>query len=218
MHVPFVRHRPLAHRSFTLGTSRPKTPCDYRTYIPSSTKLLVETAHAVPSLLAASILVPDPRPRISPPSSHSSFFLFNAAPIVSIKHQTTNMASTVPVPDQAAILKDLLDAVRSLQLNQVELSSAVDAISGRVNVLAGMKEVRDAAIDSSPTPPVKKAVPEPIQSEDARHDDVVVPQSPSLPASQLGSSPSAPSPLSHVRKQSVTSKIILTWVSCSVPV
>lgn len=112
-------------------------------------------------------------------------------------------------PDQAAILKELLDAVKTLQLNQVQLSSAVDAISGRVNVLAGMKEVRDVAISSSPAPPVKKPVPEPIQSDDSHHDDVV-PQSPTLPASQLGSSPSAPSPLTHVRKHSVTSKIILT--------
>jgi hypothetical protein len=119
-------------------------------------------------------------------------------------------------PDQAAILKELLDAVKTLQLNQVQLSSAVDAISGRVNVLAGMKEVRDVAIDSSPAPPVKKSLPGPIQNDDSHHDHVV-PSSPSRPASQFGSSPTAPSPLSHVRKQSVTSKIILTWVSCKVP-
>jgi hypothetical protein len=123
------------------------------------------------------------------------------------------MASSAP--DQAAILKEVLDAVKTLQLNQVQLSSAVDAISGRVNVLAGMKEVRDVAIDSSPAPPVKKPLPEPIQSDDSHHDDAV-PPSPSLPASQFGSSPTGSSPLSHVRKQSVTSKIILTWVSCTV--
>ena len=131
------------------------------------------------------------------------------------------MASSAP--DQAAILKEVLDAVKTLQLNQVQLSSAVDAISGRVNVLAGMKEVRDVAIDSSPAPPVKNPSPGPIQSDNSHHEDAV-PPSPSLPVGQFGSSPfgsspggSSPSPLSHVRKQSVTSKIILTWVSCSVP-
>ena len=126
------------------------------------------------------------------------------------------MASSAP--DQAAILKEVLDAVKTLQLNQVQLSSAVDAISGRVNVLAGMKEVRDVAIDSSPAPPVKNPSPEPIQSDNSHHDDAV-PPSPSLPVSQFGSSPggSSPSPLSPVRRQSVTSKIILTWVVCNVP-
>ncbi len=115
------------------------------------------------------------------------------------------MASSTP--DQAAILKEVLDAVKTLQLNQVQLSSAVDAISGRVNVLAGMKEVRDIAIDSSPAPPVKKY--EPIPSEDTHSDDVV-PPSPSLPATQFGSSPGRSSPLSNARKPSITSRIILT--------
>lgn len=110
-----------------------------------------------------------------------------------------------PAPDQSAILKEVLEAVKTLQLNQVQLSSAVDAISGRVNVLAGMKEVRDVAIDSPPTP-VKKI--EPIPHDDSRSDDVV-PPSPSLPATQFGS-PGTSSPLSHARKPSVTSRIILT--------
>ena len=111
-----------------------------------------------------------------------------------------------PAPDQSALLKEVLDAVKTLQLSQVQLSSTVDAISGRVNVLAGMKEVRDVAIDSPALAPVKKI--EPIQSEDSQSDDVV-PPSPSLPATQFGS-PGASSPPSHARKPSVTSRIILT--------
>jgi hypothetical protein len=110
-----------------------------------------------------------------------------------------------PTPDQSAILEELLEAVKTLQLNQVQLLSAVDAISGRVNVLAGMKEVRDVAIDSPPSP-VKKI--EPIPPDDSHSDDVV-PPSPSLPATQF-SSPSTSSSLSHARKPSVTSRIILT--------
>jgi hypothetical protein len=103
------------------------------------------------------------------------------------------------------MLKEVLEAVKTLQLNQVQLSSTVDAISGRVNVLAGMKEVRDVAIDSPPTP-VKKT--EPIPHDDSHSDDVV-PPSPSLPATQFGS-PGSSSPLSQARKPSVTSRIILT--------
>ncbi|KAH8794849.1 GTP cyclohydrolase-like protein II [Hyaloscypha finlandica] len=117
------------------------------------------------------------------------------------------MASSAP--DQAAILKEVLDAVKTLQVNQVQLSSAVDAISGRVNVLAGMKEVRDIAIDSPSPHPVKKI--DSIQNvNDDSHSDDIVPPSPSLPASAFSSSPGTSSPLSHARKPSVTSRIILT--------
>lgn len=113
-----------------------------------------------------------------------------------------------PAPDQSAILKEVLEAVKTLQLNQIQLASNVDAISGRVNVLAGMKEVRDVAIDSAASP-VKK--PEPIQNQiDDSHSDDVVPPSPSLPAASFSSSPGTSSPLSNARKPSVTSRIILT--------
>jgi len=111
-----------------------------------------------------------------------------------------------PTPDQSAILKELLEAVKTLQLSHVQLSSTVDAISGRVNVLAGMKEVRDVAIDT-PASPVKQI--EPIPHDDSHSDDVV-PPSPSLPATSFSSSTDTSSALSHARKASVTSRIILT--------
>jgi hypothetical protein len=144
-----------------------------------------------------------------------------------LRHRTSSLCSLLPLifipapkiintetmasspPDQAAILKEVLDAVKTLQVNQVQLSSAVDAISGRVNVLAGMKEVRDIAIDSPSPHPVKKI--DSIQNvNDDSHSDDVVPPSPSLPASAFSSSPGTSSPLSHARKPSVTSRIILT--------
>jgi hypothetical protein len=144
-----------------------------------------------------------------------------------LRHRTSSLCSLLPLnfipapkiinnetmasspPDQAAILKEVLDAVKTLQVNQVQLSSAVDAISGRVNVLAGMKEVRDIAIDSPSPHPVKKI--DSIQNiSDDSHSDDVVPPSPSLPASAFSSSPGTSSPLSHARKPSVTSRIILT--------
>jgi hypothetical protein len=117
------------------------------------------------------------------------------------------MASSTP--DQAAILKEVLDAVKTLQVNQVQLSSTVDAISGRVNVLAGMKEVRDVAIDSSSPQPVKKIDSLQNLTDDSQSDDVV-PPSPSLPATSFSSSPGTTSPLSLAKKASVTSRIILT--------
>ena len=121
--------------------------------------------------------------------------------------------------DQAGLLKEVLEAVKSLTVNQTLLASQVDAISGRVNVLAGMKEVRDVADadsqgqggqpgDSSASASVKKI--EPLHDDPpALAADDVVPESPSLPATQLeGAGPS--SALEHARKPSVTSRIILT--------
>ena len=112
--------------------------------------------------------------------------------------------------DQASLLKEVLEAVKTLQLNQAQISASVDAISGRVNVLAGLKEVQDiAAISSSAsTAPVTKPEPASRDSEDSHSEDVV-PPSPSLPATQFGS-PGSTSQLSHARKPSVTSRIILT--------
>lgn len=111
-------------------------------------------------------------------------------------------------------MKEVLEAVKALTVNQTLLASHVDAISGRVNVLAGMKEVRDVADTGAAAAPVKKI--ESLDDDDDQHSpasaaDDVVPQSPSLPATQLEGGPSSPSSaLSHARKPSVTSRIILT--------
>lgn len=103
--------------------------------------------------------------------------------------------------DQSEILKEVLEALKALQVNQTLLASNVDAISGRVNVLAGMKEVQDIAASQTqarPQTPVKKALAN-GEAELPPHDDVV-PQSPSIPATQLEA----------VAKPNVTSRIILT--------
>jgi hypothetical protein len=116
------------------------------------------------------------------------------------------MSSTPP--DQAAMMKDILDALKVLQMNQVQLASNVDAISGRVNVLAGMKEVREVAL-----PPAALSVP-PKKAESSiepDHNEHSVPESPSLPATALDAEGSPSSVSAHARKTSTgTSRIILT--------
>lgn len=108
--------------------------------------------------------------------------------------------------DQTALLKEVLEALKSLQLNQAQLSSSVDAISGRVNVLAGMKEVHDVAKTTSPAAAPKKV--EPIPGLDGSHaqDEANIPESPSLPATEtsLNEVPHPPTPSTG------TSRIILT--------
>ncbi|RDL35096.1 RibA-like protein [Venustampulla echinocandica] len=114
------------------------------------------------------------------------------------------MASTPP--DQTALMKEVLGALKSLQTSQVQLASNIDAISGRVNVLAGMKEVNDVAVDPSPRAPKKK-----VESDDAHpHEDEIVPTSPSLSSAQI-SEDKVTAQATHARKSSAgTSRIILT--------
>ncbi|KAK6584349.1 hypothetical protein PZA11_002573 [Diplocarpon coronariae] len=109
-------------------------------------------------------------------------------------------------PDPSALLREVLESVKALQHNQTLLASNVDAIAGRVNVLAGMKQVRDVAESSSTPASAKPTSQEPVD-EDSHPDDDHVPQSPSLPAAQLEA---ASLDLSHARKPSATSRIILT--------
>lgn len=111
--------------------------------------------------------------------------------------------------DQTALMKEVLDALKTLQANQAQLSSSVDAISGRVNVLAGMKEVHDVAKPTSPPTSAKRA--EVVSGIDEAHiqEDAKIPESPSLPATQVVGDAS-PGDVSHARKAGGTSRIILT--------
>lgn len=112
-------------------------------------------------------------------------------------------------PDQTVLLKEVLDAVRALQINQSQLVSNVDAINGRVNILAGIKEVADAAAvkDEEERPPVVIAA---IDNHEC-HDHADVPKSPSVTAADVdrAGTPSAIA-LVNQRNSSATSRIILT--------
>lgn len=96
--------------------------------------------------------------------------------------------------------------MKQLQLNQTQLASNVDAISGRVNVLAGLKEVRDVAVavDSQPVKKNQENI-----NESPAPDDAIVPPSPSLPLAQLAGDSSS-GLASNARKASISSRIILT--------
>lgn len=108
-------------------------------------------------------------------------------------------------------MKEVLEAVKTLQSNQVQLAANVEAIQGRVNVLAGIQEVRDVASDpsSKPSTASKRVGTSSTEStNDLEKFDDAVPSSPSLPATQLEGS----TQISHARKPSSTSRIILTCV------
>ena len=111
-------------------------------------------------------------------------------------------------------MKEVLDALRVLQENQTRLASNVDAITGRVNILAGIKEVQDAA-STNRQETTEHVMPAKSHIHDS-HDlvDVAeshIPESPSIVATDLShDGKDTPVLTSHLKKTSVTSRIILT--------
>ncbi|KEQ76230.1 GTP cyclohydrolase-like protein II [Aureobasidium namibiae CBS 147.97] len=105
------------------------------------------------------------------------------------------MENTNGTNGDATLLHEILASLKTIQQENTHLAAAVDAINGRVNILAGVKQVKDMTVD-----------PTAVERNKQHHADPVVP-------TLTGSTPSSPD-LSGVpesgRRSSVTSKIILT--------
>lgn len=67
-------------------------------------------------------------------------------------------------PDVSALLGEILSGLKSLQQDNAQLSSQVDAINGRVNMLAGIKQVQDTAHAQPPAAAEKKDDTKPSES------------------------------------------------------
>lgn len=119
-----------------------------------------------------------------------------------------------PVADQTALMKDVLEALKVLTANQTQLAANVDAINGRVNILAGIKEVEHAATasTSSKNEAPASAMAHIDSKEDHDADDAGVPASPTVAAAEVDHAtvPSTASPPNP--HHTPTSRIILTWV------
>lgn len=87
-------------------------------------------------------------------------------------------------------IQQILEILQTLQSDQKALTSAVDAINGRVNALSGVKELKDIA---APTPaPVRKVA------------------TPASPTSEEVNPPQEVAATTITKTPSTTSKIILT--------
>jgi hypothetical protein len=74
-------------------------------------------------------------------------------------------------PDTMAMLQEILSSVRSLKQEHSELSASVDAINGRVNTLAGIKQIQDGvAHDATLTAPKSYVTDRVVPSNDADKD------------------------------------------------
>lgn len=111
-------------------------------------------------------------------------------------------ANGQPTPDTNALLQEILSSLKSLKQDHSQLASSVDAINGRVNTLAGIKQVQDgiahdASIPSPRIPPKAHGSRDSISSLEGHSKD----------ASTEHSQNTSPPP---GRRSSTTSKIILT--------
>jgi GTP cyclohydrolase N terminal len=102
-------------------------------------------------------------------------------------------------PDQSAVLTQILASLQAIQQNQSRLGAEVDAINGRVNTLADIKTVKEAAVSTS----IPDAQSITIKSEN-EGPPVVTPSSPTMAENDGSALPTSP------KKSTQTSKIILT--------
>lgn len=100
---------------------------------------------------------------------------------------------------ESAVLLEILAGLKSIQQENSHLAAAIDAINGRVNILAGVKQMQDGiTVDASAEK--KAAEPEPPSSSGG-NAAVTTPPNPEVLASPLADAG---------RRSSTTSKIILT--------
>jgi hypothetical protein len=100
-------------------------------------------------------------------------------------------------PDTAAMLKEILLSVRSLKQENAQLSASVDAINGRVNTLAGIKQIQDGVAHDAtlPSPKITAHSKDTLEGKEANPDE-----------SETASPPTERRPSTTTS----TSKIILT--------
>jgi hypothetical protein len=100
----------------------------------------------------------------------------------------------------SAVLKEILDGLKSLRTENAQLAAAVDKIDGRVNMLAGIKQIKDEAAAAAANGTLDESKAKEVESSSAVED---VSQQYDQPPANMDASP---------RRVSVskTSKIILT--------
>lgn len=120
------------------------------------------------------------------------------------------MADAANGESTTALLHQILSELKGLKQENQDLSSSIDEINGRVNILAGIKQVK--AQGGVTSPPLR---PTPVPT--SRNDDVPKSATPAEDTKDLSeqyqSIPGSPDPntlAASSRRASTTSKIILT--------
>ncbi|KAH0137958.1 hypothetical protein KCU67_g15611, partial [Aureobasidium melanogenum] len=72
------------------------------------------------------------------------------------------MEKTNGTSGDAAILQEILASLKTIQQENTHLAAAVDAINGRVNILAGVKQVKDMTVDPTAVEHNKQPPADPV--------------------------------------------------------
>ncbi len=116
--------------------------------------------------------------------------------------------------DQSELLNEVLSTLKAMKQDHQKLSATVETISGRVNILAGVKQVQELAESQTGTADCAVKIgktTQPKQSLDDSKAPMAIPASPSLSVVDSNhESQHASSSLSTPRRSISTSRIILT--------
>jgi len=107
--------------------------------------------------------------------------------------------------DTSDLLQKLLTAVNSIQYDHKALAAAIDAINGKVNALAGVKQIKDEAGVQQ----IKDEAEDEAGAKTPAEKVAQPPQSPSKDEQAPHSEAAAPGPHVH-RRPTTSSRIILT--------
>jgi hypothetical protein len=88
--------------------------------------------------------------------------------------------------DSSALLAQILATLKNVQDEQKTLASSVDAINGRVNALADVKELKEAARPKTPAQkPAQQTPSSPSKDEKSPPSEVSVPKKPTGTTSRI---------------------------------
>lgn len=113
--------------------------------------------------------------------------------------------------DQRVLLSEVLSTLKALKVEHRELAATVDSINGRLNILAGVQNVKEISDAGTTSYNVGKLI-QPGQDQETSGLAMELPASPSLPVvdgNKQDTQPSAPNS-STARRSISTSRIILT--------
>ncbi|KAI9662006.1 MAG: putative GTP cyclohydrolase [Alyxoria varia] len=110
-----------------------------------------------------------------------------------------------------SLLNEIVTSLRALQQDHAQLSSAVDAISGKVNVLANVKQARDASASTAYPPSKPQTATHPPSNSTSTHKQPISPeQDRRNSTSSPSTAPNNPDINMNTRTPALSSKIILT--------
>jgi len=120
-------------------------------------------------------------------------------------------------PDTMAMLQEILSSVRSLKQEHSELSASVDAINGRVNTLAGIKQIQDGVAHDATHPIPKNPGTDSVAPPNDEDKDVDAQATSPPPERRPSTTSTSKIILTSYPGQAGVDPIPLKWGKCKLP-